>query len=104
MNDRAPHPSRDPHPALRARDWVAIILSVGLCTALNIIVTAVLYSAITSSSDLRGQAGLSENATQIIIAAFGGIIGVLGSYLGFRIGEQSGRRQVVTREGEEDAG
>jgi hypothetical protein len=79
---------RDPHPALRARDVVAIVLSIGLATALNIIVIAVLYDAITSQGP-----GLSENATQILTGWGGGIIGVVGSYLGFRVGEQSGRRQ-----------
>jgi hypothetical protein len=28
---------------------------------------------------------LSENATQILIAAIGGIVGVLGGYVGYRI-------------------
>jgi hypothetical protein len=44
-------------------------------------VAAVLYDAIRSEGP-----GLSENATQILTGAFGGIIGVLGSYLGYRAG------------------
>jgi hypothetical protein len=99
----------DPHPALRARDWVAIILSGGFVVALNLVTAAVLWTAINNTNTLTG--GLSENATQIITGAFGGILGVLGSYLGFRIGEQSARRQqeelaerTSTIEGEEDAG
>jgi hypothetical protein len=70
VNDRA-----------RLRDWVALTLAVGLATAVNIIVIAVLYDAVRSEGP-----GLSENATQIITGAFGGMIGVLGSYLGYRAG------------------
>jgi hypothetical protein len=75
---------------VRGRDWVAILLAVGIATALNVIVVAVLWTAVTSSSDVDG--GLSENATQIITGAFGGILGVLGAYLGFRAGEQHAKR------------
>jgi hypothetical protein len=46
----------------------------------------VLYDAIVSSSS-----GLSENATQILTLAFGGIIGLLGSYVGYKTGQASGR-------------
>ena len=62
-----------------ARDWVAIILAAGLALAVNLITAAVLYDAVFSEGP-----GLSENATQIITGAFGGIIGVLGAYLGLR--------------------
>ena len=74
------------------RDWVAILLAIAVATALNVIVVAVLWTAVTSSSDVNG--GLSENATQIITGAFGGIIGVLGSYLGFRVGERRGQHNA----------
>ena len=63
------------------KDWVARILAIGLATAINAITFAVLYDAIFSS-----ESGLSENATQILTTAFGGIIGVLGSYIGYRAG------------------
>lgn len=65
----------------RGRDTIAIILAIGLATATNCITFAVLYDAIVSQ-----ESGLSENATQILTAVFGGIIGVLGSYLGYRVG------------------
>jgi hypothetical protein len=51
---------------------------------LNLIVAAVLYDAIFSEGP-----GLSENATQILTGTFGGIIGVLGSYIGYRAGAAS---------------
>ncbi len=41
-----------------------------------------LYDAIFSS-----ESGLSENATQILTLAFGGIIGLLGSYVGYKTGQ-----------------
>jgi hypothetical protein len=61
------------------RGWVAIILALGLSLAVVTITAAILYDAIFSPN-----AGLSENATQVLIAAFGGIIGVLGGYVGYQ--------------------
>ena len=61
------------------RDWVAIILAIGLSTGIICVTCAVLYDAIFSDVS-----GLSENATQLLVTAFGGIIGVLGSYVGYR--------------------
>lgn len=72
---------------------VAIVLAVGFATAINCFTFAVLYDSIHSD-----QPGLSENATQILTTAFGGIIGVLGGYMGFRAGEQS--RQETARAAE----
>jgi hypothetical protein len=34
---------------------------------------------------------LSDNATQVLTAAFAGIVGALGSYLGYKAGERAGR-------------
>ncbi len=61
------------------RDLVAIILAVGLCLAVNSVTFAVLYDAIFSAGP-----GLSDNATQLLTTAFGGIVGILGAYLGFK--------------------
>jgi len=71
---------------MRGKDWVAMTLAVGIATAVNAITVAVLWDAIHSAGP-----GLSDNATQVMVAAFGGIIGVLGSYIGFRAGAQSTR-------------
>ena len=60
---------------------MALTLAFGITIALNIVVAAVLWDAIRSAGP-----GLSENATQVLSGAFGGIIGILGSYLGFRVG------------------
>jgi len=64
------------------RVWiVALALAIALGLAVVTITVGVLYDAIFSEGP-----GLSDNATQILTAAFGGIIGVLGSYVGFRAG------------------
>ena len=68
---------------MKARlDWIGILLAVGICTALNIIVVAVLYDAIFSKGP-----GLSENATQILTGWGGGIIGILGAMVGLKYGQ-----------------
>jgi len=64
--------------------WVAIILAVGIATAVNLITIAVLYDAIFSQGP-----GLSENATQVLTTAFGGIIGVLGAYVGYKAADST---------------
>jgi hypothetical protein len=67
------------------RDWVAVTLAVGIAVAVNLITLGILWDAITNPA----QSGISENATQILIAAFGGITGILGGYIGFRAGERT---------------
>lgn len=67
------------------RDWIALTLAVGLCTALNLIVAAILYDAIRDPA----HAGISENATQILTGWGGGIIGILGAVFGYRAGLNS---------------
>jgi sulfite exporter TauE/SafE len=74
-----------PQHRMIGRDWVVFLLALGLATALNLITAGVLYDAIFSKGP-----GLSDNATQILTTAFGGIIGVLGSYLGFKAGQSNG--------------
>lgn len=57
------------------------MLALGIAVAVNIVTGAVLYDAIFSQGP-----GLSDNATQLLTTAFGGMIGVLGAYLGFQAG------------------
>jgi hypothetical protein len=63
------------------KDWVAVIIAVGICTAMNTFTFAVLYDAIFSKGS-----GLSENATQVLTGWGGGLIGILGAYVGYRAG------------------
>ena len=83
-----PRPLGTPKEA-HGKDWVALTLAVGLVLAVNFITIAVLWDAIASSGP-----GLSENATQILVSVFGGIIGVLGAYLGYRAGEWNARQNA----------
>ena len=77
----------------KGRDTVAFLLAVGISTAINLITFAVLYDAIFSKGP-----GLSDNATQILTAAFTGMFGVLGSYIGFMAAGRNGENTNVPRE------
>jgi hypothetical protein len=68
------------------RDIVAVIIAIGVCTAINLVILAVLVDAFYPAEG----SGLSENATQIITGGIGGLVGVLGSYVGFRAGTRAG--------------
>lgn len=78
----------DTHPARRTShaDSVAIILSVGMATALNLFTAAAILDAFVNPD----AAGLSENATQILTGWGGGVVGVIGAVVGYRAGQQSG--------------
>lgn len=65
-------------------ELVAIILAIGICTALNLLVFAAVYVAVVGDSDVPG--GLSENATQVLTGWGGGIVGILGAYVGYKLG------------------
>lgn len=91
-------PRRRPGPV---RDYVAIVLAVGIATAVNLITLGVLWDAIVNP----GVAGLSENATQILTAVFGGITGILGSYVGYKAhasGESSSAPPTTSTRGTTD--
>jgi hypothetical protein len=67
---------------MAGRDWIVLTLAAGLVLAINLLTAGVLYDAIFSEGP-----GLSDNATQVLTTVFGGIIGVLGSYIGFKAGQ-----------------
>jgi hypothetical protein len=62
---------------------VALVLAVALAIAFNVFTMAVLYTAI------QAETALSENATQVLTGWGGGIIGILGAYIGYRLGSTS---------------
>jgi hypothetical protein len=66
-------------------DPVATALAVALGLVIVLITIGVLYDAITDPN----QTGLGENSTQVLETAFGGILGILGAYLGFQRGAAS---------------
>jgi hypothetical protein len=59
---------------------VALVLAISLAIAFNVFTLAVLYTAI------QNETALSENATQVLTGWGGGIIGILGAYIGYRLG------------------
>ena len=67
---------------MRRKEWVAVILAVALAVAVNLMIIAILWTAVTDQSNLF--AGLSENATQVLTGVFSGIVGILGAYLGIQ--------------------
>jgi hypothetical protein len=67
----------------RDHQWiVAVVLAVGLAVALNLFTFAVLYEALFHTSE----SGVSENATQILTGWGGGIVGIIGAYVGYQAG------------------
>lgn len=74
-------PSLHPVPD---RDWIALVLAIGLCTALNMLCFGVVWDAVRSDTP-----GISENATQILTGWGGGVIGILGAVFGYKAGQSS---------------
>lgn len=68
-------------------DTVAIILAIGVAVALNIVTVALLWAA-WQRLGINVDSGISENGTQLLTGWGGAMIGVLGSYLGYRYGEK----------------
>jgi hypothetical protein len=64
---------------------VAVILSIGIVIALNIFALTLLFDA------FRPPSRLSENAAQILLSWGAGIIGVIGTAVGFEVGRHFGR-------------
>jgi hypothetical protein len=60
-------------------DRVALVLAGGLALAVNLILIG---SMIQITRGSFPQVQLSENATQILIAGTGGMVGLLGAYIG----------------------
>jgi hypothetical protein len=64
----------------RAADLVAIILALGLVTTSSLIGLALVVNVARGHNP---SPTLGENTTQVLIAVLGGLVGILGSYLGF---------------------
>ena len=79
-------------------DFVAAILALGLSLCVVLILVATMVQ-IVANQPREPQIQLSENATQILIAAIGGIVGVLGGYVGYRLREH---RDSLTRRDQND--
>ena len=71
-------------PRRRApKDWAVIILAAALGAALIVVTTAILYTAVNNG---KGGLAVTETDVQLLTGWGGGIIGILGAYVGFRAG------------------
>jgi hypothetical protein len=66
-------------------DAVALVLAVGLGLLGSLILVATVVQILHGNPEVA----LSENATQILIASVSGLTGVLGGYMGYRLGQPS---------------
>ena len=71
-------------------DTVAVILSFTLLIVLGMVAAASFINTINPNTKLTSTLG--ENTTQILSASTGAIVGVLGSYMGYRAGERRHRK------------
>lgn len=62
-------------------DWVAIILATGISLALLVAAGATAYTAVVT-----GRA-VGENITQVLTGWGGGMLGILGAYVGKKISD-----------------
>ena len=65
-------------------DYVAIILATGVAFLVVLILIATIIQILHNAPGVP-EIQLSENSTQILIAAIGGILGVLGGYIGYQM-------------------
>ena len=59
-----------------------------LAVALGLVATLILIGTIVQILHGNPEIALSENATQILIASVSGLTGVLGGYMGYRLGRK----------------
>jgi hypothetical protein len=64
-------------------DWIAFVLAAGLSLSVVVLVLGVVWAAIKHGNSA---ATLSENESQVLTTAFGGLIGLLGAWVGYRAG------------------
>jgi hypothetical protein len=62
-------------------DHVALVLALGLTLLASLILVGTIVQILHGNPEVV----LSENATQILIAATSGLTGVLGGYMGYRL-------------------
>jgi len=73
-------------------DLTAMILATGITTSIIFLTIGIVWSAVQNGSTA---ATLSENETQVLISAFGGIFGILGAYIGYQLGNGAKEKDQV---------
>jgi hypothetical protein len=63
-------------------DIVAVVLAIGVSLVASLILLGTIIQILHGNPEVT----LSENATQVLIASTSGLVGVLGSYMGYRLG------------------
>jgi hypothetical protein len=63
-------------------DLVAVILAIGFASVILLIMIATIVQILHNE---RPEVSLSENATQILTSAVGGLSGLLGGYIGYSL-------------------
>ena len=82
MGSSAPTPGPPPGPPRSPRrpvDTVALVLAAALGLVANLILVGTIVQILHGNPEVT----LSENATQILIAATSGLTGLLGAYIGY---------------------
>ena len=67
------------------RDWAVIILAASLGVALVVVTAAIVYTAVNNP---RGGLAVNETDVQLLTGWGGGIIGIIGAYVGFRASDR----------------
>ena len=78
----------------RQRDLVALVLACALGLSAVLICVGLLWAVVTGSV----LDPLGDNATSVLLALFGGLVGILGAYIGFTTGRRALRRRDTDRE------
>jgi len=73
----------------RGRDVVAIVLALGVSLGLAGLAIAACWAVAVEGETL------SENATQVLTGVFGGVIGILGTFIGVRAGDDAATRRAA---------
>ena len=68
---------------------MAIILALALTIAVTFITGALFWQSIFRPP----AAGISENTVQVLTTVFTGIVGILGSYIGYQAADKKNQRE-----------
>jgi hypothetical protein len=69
-------------------DLIAFVLAVGLASTIILILVATMVQIVHNQ---RPEVTLSENATQVLTSAVGGLSGILGGYVGYSLRDRKGK-------------